>query len=307
MLSHPIKIAVHRTGLNSHTIRIWEKRYGAVTPARSATNRRLYSDADITRLQLLQQATQSGHSIGQIARMPDASLRQLVLDSQVSPSVTTAPQLDATPYIDQALQSIRQLDAAALEGGLVRASLDLGHAQLIEQVIEPLMRRVGELWHEGSLRIADEHLASSVVRRFVDGIRMGLQPALDAPHIIVTTPTGQLHEIGAVLVSTLAAAAHWRVTYMGANLPADDIAVAAHHNDARAVALSIVYPLDDPYLGRELIKLRQALGDDIYLFVGGRAVPSYSHILKRIDAIELNKLSDLRPHLHELQLAETRR
>ena len=77
MLSHPIKIAVHRTGLNSHTIRIWEKRYGAVTPARSATNRRLYSDADITRLQLLQQATQSGHSIGQIARMPDASLRQL--------------------------------------------------------------------------------------------------------------------------------------------------------------------------------------------------------------------------------------
>ena len=169
------------------------------------------------------------------------------------------------------------------------------------------MRRVGELWHEGSLRIADEHLASSVVRRFVDGIRMGLQPALDAPHIIVTTPTGQLHEIGAVLVSTLAAAAHWRVTYMGANLPADDIAVAAHHNGARAVALSIVYPLDDPYLGRELIKLRQALGDDTYLFVGGRAVPSYSHILKRIDAIELNKLSDLRPHLHELQLAETRR
>ena len=139
------------------------------------------------------------------------------------------------------------------------------------------------------------------------GIRMGLQPALDAPHIIVTTPTGQLHEIGAVLVSTLAAAAHWRVTYMGANLPADDIAVAAHHNDARAVALSIVYPLDDPCLGRELIKLRQALGDDIYLFVGGRAVPSYSHILQRIDAIELNKLSDLRPHLHELQLAETRR
>ena len=303
MQSHPIKIAVHRTGMNSHTIRIWEKRYGAISPARSTTNRRLYSDADIARLKLLQQATQCGHSIGQIAQMPDASLRKLVTDSQTSRPVTAAWP-DTESYIDQALQSIRQLDATALEGGLVRAGLDLGHVQLIEGVIEPLMRRVGKLWHEGSLRIADEHLATSVVRRFIDGIRMGLQPALDAPHIIVTTPAGQVHEIGAVMVSTLAATAHWRVTYMGANLPASDIAVAAHHNNARAVALSIVYPLDDPHLGHELIKLRQALGDDIYLFAGGRAASSYSHILERINAIKINELSDLRTHLHELQLAE---
>ena len=239
--------------------------------------------------------------------MSDESLRQLVSDNQGSAPPAKAPQLDSEPYVAEALQSIRLLDAAALEGGLVRASLDLGHAQLIEQVVEPLMRRVGELWHEGSLRIADEHLASSVVRRFVDGIRMGLQPALNAPHIIVTTPTGQVHEIGAILVSTLAAAARWRVTYTGPDLPADDIAVAAHHNDARAVALSIVYPLDDPYLGRELVKLRDTLGDDIHLIVGGRAAYSYRNVLKRIDAIELKELSDLRPRLHELQLAETRR
>jgi methanogenic corrinoid protein MtbC1 len=187
----------------------------------------------------------------------------------------------------------------------MRADLHLGHAQLVEQVIEPLMRRIGELWHEGSMRIADEHLASAVVRRFIDGIRHGLQADSNAPHLVVTTPAGQMHEIGALLVSTLAAAANWRVTYMGPNLPAEEIAIAAQANRARAVALSIVYPVDDPALGHELLKLRQALDENIAIVVGGRAAQNYQPILARINAVQLSALTDLRPQLHALPATET--
>ena len=56
---HPIKVAVRRTGLSAHVIRVWEKRYGAVVPARTAANRRLYSDEEIVRLQWLRQAVQT--------------------------------------------------------------------------------------------------------------------------------------------------------------------------------------------------------------------------------------------------------
>src|SRR4051812_29880471 len=75
---HTIKVVARRTGLSQHVIRIWEKRYEAVTPARSEGNRRLYADEEIARLQLLQQATLAGHSIGQIARLPTEDLRKLV-------------------------------------------------------------------------------------------------------------------------------------------------------------------------------------------------------------------------------------
>ena len=71
---HPIKVAVRRTGLSAHVIRVWEKRYGAVVPARTPTNRRLYSDEDIVRLQWLRQAVEAGQSIGRIAGLPTSEL-----------------------------------------------------------------------------------------------------------------------------------------------------------------------------------------------------------------------------------------
>ncbi len=308
MKRHPIKVATLRTGLTSHTIRVWEKRYNAVSPGRTETNRRLYSDDDIAHLHLLHQVTQSGHCIGDIAHLSPDELHSLttVLPAQPSPLQVPHEMAGQQGYVDRALQSVRQLDAIGLEGELTRADSDFGHVQLIEQVIEPLMRRVGKLWHEGSLRIADEHLASAVVRRFIDGIRRGLQTAPDALHLIVTTPTGQVHEIGALLVSALAAAAHWRVTYMGPNLPADQIALATRHNGASAVALSIVYPLDDPALGHELIKIRQALGDELPLIVGGPAAQYNQRILRRIGAVQLGALTELRQQLHNIHSTDVR-
>ncbi|HSH37156.1 MAG TPA: MerR family transcriptional regulator, partial [Chthoniobacterales bacterium] len=63
-----IKLVARQTGLSVHTIRVWEKRHGAVRPVRAANNRRLYSEQDIERLKLLRQATIAGHTIGQIAQ-----------------------------------------------------------------------------------------------------------------------------------------------------------------------------------------------------------------------------------------------
>lgn len=71
---HPIRVVVRRTGLTSHVIRAWERRYGAVTPHRTDGNRRLYSEADIRRLVLLNRVVQTGRSIGQIAALPEEKL-----------------------------------------------------------------------------------------------------------------------------------------------------------------------------------------------------------------------------------------
>jgi DNA-binding transcriptional MerR regulator len=63
-----------RTGLNAPSIRIWEKRYGAVVPERSETNRRLYRSEDVERLGLMKRLTDLGHAISRIANL---SLDQL--------------------------------------------------------------------------------------------------------------------------------------------------------------------------------------------------------------------------------------
>ena len=82
--NHPINAVVRRTGLSAYVIRIWEKRYGAVEPERTATNRRLYSDEQIERLALLREITQAGQSIGYVAKLPTEQLKQIAAASSAS-------------------------------------------------------------------------------------------------------------------------------------------------------------------------------------------------------------------------------
>src|SRR5215210_444129 len=69
------------TGLSADVVRVWERRYGAIRPARSAAGTRLYSDADVSRLRRLRQAVEKGHNISQAARLSESELDQLVSDS----------------------------------------------------------------------------------------------------------------------------------------------------------------------------------------------------------------------------------
>lgn len=63
------------TGIPVPTIRMWERRYGVVTPARSAGNGRLYSQADVDRLALLRAAVAAGHAIGTVALLSSEDIR----------------------------------------------------------------------------------------------------------------------------------------------------------------------------------------------------------------------------------------
>ena len=97
------------------------------------------------------------------------------------------------------------------------------------------------------------------------------------------------------------------MTYLGVSLPAAEIAGAARQNRAKAVALSLVYPEDDPRLEGELTRLREALPPEITLLVGGRAAPAYRPVLERIGAIEMKDLNHLCSVLDQLRKPATQR
>ena len=304
---HPIKVVVLRTGLSPHVIRVWEKRYGAVEPMRTPTNRRRYTDADIERLLLLQRATQIGRSIGQIAQLPTETLRNLVREDEAA-SLPPAPQPVSRPaplptqsYLDACLNAVEQLDSAAFEAILMRARVALSQPAFVEQLIAPLMEAIGNLFHDGSLRIMHEHMASAVVRNFLWSLKSGVEQSSYAPMLIVATPVGQWHEIGALMVASTASAEGWDITYLGANLPAQEIAAAVQQQSARVVALSLVYPADDPHIRQELAALRRYVGPDVELLIGGSGSAGYKDVLQDIDAVCLDDIAQLRTHLETLR------
>jgi DNA-binding transcriptional MerR regulator/methylmalonyl-CoA mutase cobalamin-binding subunit len=299
-----IKVVARRTGLSAHVIRIWEKRYGAVQPERTGTNRRLYSDEQIERLSLLREVTQSGHSIGHVAKLPTEKLRELSkeshgADGRASRGQTASPA--APTFLDECVAAVKSLDARALEETLKRAATELGAHGLLQRVVAPLAQTIGELWRNGTITAAHEHFASAVIRIFLGRAARPFAGTDSAPVIVVATPTGQIHELGALLVGAAAANLGWHVTYLGASLPAAEIAGAARQNRARAVALSLVYPEDDPRLEGELTRLRESLPPEIMLLVGGRAMPAYHDALEKIGATQVTDLSDLSSTLDELR------
>jgi DNA-binding transcriptional MerR regulator/methylmalonyl-CoA mutase cobalamin-binding subunit len=305
---HSIRIVARRTGLTLHVIRVWEKRYGAVTPTRTPTNRRVYSDADIERLQLLRRATLAGHSIGRIAKLPIGRLLDLLAaDERITPIPSKAigarfEDLAPPSILAACIKASEQLDARTLEEILTRAAVKFSQPVFIEQVIVPLMHRIGDLWHEGTLRVAHEHLASAVVRTLLGSLSRGFAPAASAPALVVATPTGQMHELGALIVAVTAASDGWRVSYLGPSLPAEEIAAAAHQNSARAVALSLIYPADDPYLKGELSTLRRGLADGVLVLAGGQAAAAYEDAFNETGVLWVKDLADLRGQLESLRL-----
>ncbi len=301
---HPIGVVCRRARMKPDRVRAWERRYGVVEPRRSGGNQRLYSDADIERLVLLRQATAAGHRIAGLAALTDAQLRQLLRADAGAASPVEVPGVrqddEVATLIRESLFAVQQLDRRLLRATLGRAESRFDTATFLESVLGPLVHRIGELWAEGGMAPAHEHMATSVIRVFVEGAgeRAGIAPT--GPTVLVTTPARQRHEIGALLALATAASEGWEVAYLGADLPAGEIASAARQLNASAVALSIVYPDDDPDLGAELITLRRHLGTDVDIIVGGRAAAAYVDALDQVEAIHVKGLGELRRTLTRL-------
>lgn len=301
---HSLRVVTQRTGLSTHVVRIWEKRYGAVIPKRSATNRRFYSDAEIERLTLLRLATAAGHSIGSIANLPLERLQTLVAEAE--PNTLTSRSAGKSVSLPESFQesclsAARQMNVALFEEALQRALIALGHQGLLQRVIAPLAKTVGELWRAGELTAAHEHFLTASLKVFLGQMAKQFAASDHAPGIIVATPAGQLHELGALMANTAAAHLGWRTIYLGASLPAAEITGAAAQNRVNAVALSIVYPEDDPGLPQELLNLRRFLPQQIQILTGGRAAAAYRPTLVRIGAIQSSDLDGFCKQLDALR------
>jgi len=307
-VTYPIQVVVRETGLSAHVLRVWEKRYRAVVPQRTATQRRIYSDADVHRLKLLRKATLLGHPIGSVANLPEEALETLL--KSAAPISSAGSIVDGTvtpdlPIILDCIEAVKAFDADTLSRLLERATVQLGHTGLLHRLIAPLAQRLGDLWSEGILRMSHEHFATALIRGFLLNPARQYAGASSNLALVAATPQGQLHELGAVMATALAAEQGWRAVYLGPSLPAAEIAGVAIQNDARVVALSIVYPDADPNVERELRDLRRFLPEKVAVLVGGRAAENYRPAIDAIGAFLVKDLAQLQIELAKIRASRT--
>ncbi len=248
------------TGLSVHVLRSWERRYGAVRPSRTPRGSRRYTAADVERLQLLRAAVRDGHAIGAIAALSDASLAALLAPRGAGP---------AQPF-DELLGAIARLDSAEVERLLAFQLVARGPSDFARDFALPLFVEIGARWESGRLSIGAEHVASFAAGSLLAGALRAAPRASDRPPILLATPAGERHEFGALAAALVAAGAGAHPVYLGADLPADEVARAAARLAARAVALGVV-ALDPGCAAAYLRALRGQLDASVGVWIGGAA------------------------------------
>ena len=269
LAEHPVQAVCRMTGLSPDVLRIWERRYEAVTPQRSPGGQRVYSDGEVSRLRMLAHLVARGHRIGQLARRSDEDLSALLAMHPTAGPTDAGPDPLATQVLAECLQAASGLDAAALDAALQRASALLGLSRAVDEVHAPFLREVGRLWGAGSLAPSHEHFGTMRLRTHLLSLILAQGRRSDAPRLLATTPSGERHEFGALLAAVVAAGEGWEVTYLGPDVPARDIAAAAIQIDARAIALSAVHPEASADVREELRELVAAVPPSTRVLIGG--------------------------------------
>ncbi len=225
------------------------------------------------RLALLHRAVEEGRNISHVAPLSVQELEELVREDQVErvgpPSAEPMDTLSASGILEKAGRAVREMDPAELERILMRGALALPVPTLLDEIVSPLLESIGTGWKAGQLGPAQEHVASVIVRRFLEWLLNTVGVGGGAPVLVAGTPAGERHELGALLAAVSAAAEGWRSVYLGPDLPASEIATAATRVGAGVVALSVVDPAKGHDLAREILRIRELLPRSIRLIVGG--------------------------------------
>lgn len=285
------------TGLNEHTLRAWERRYGAVQPQRTATGRRFYSREDVERLRILAALAGRGYAIGQIAGLSDADLARMMADSlalqnQASdlehlPSVSKAHS-DIAATLKVIAQATSSYDLARVHTEIARARARYGARQFALELVSPLMSTVDQLILRGQFTIGQEHALTAILRANLLDILLTLHrsslPLIDEPTtaapafgpprtFALSTMEGDLHELGILISAVLCAYHGLAPTYIGPNMPPEALASAASAMQIGAVIIG-VSPLPPGILPRSLADYVRILAAHLpatcEIWVGGR-------------------------------------
>jgi len=276
-----------QTGLSTHVIRAWERRYAAIRPRRSDSGRRIYTQSDIARLTLLKRLLNEGHRISTIAGLERDALSELIgthaAGGAAADDRAAAGSSSPDHLIDHCLAATRALDSDGLYRTLQEGLLRHSRQAFLDRLVKPFMHRVGRQWAEGSLRIVHGHLAAGVVHALLNGM---LNPCSDGtcgrPRMLIAAPAGQHCYLGALAVAVAAQDHGWRALMLGHNLPAEEIAAACNLFDAQLIALSITCRVDDEFTSHELSRLAELLDGRCRIVVGGQASRHYRPV---VDAV----------------------
>jgi len=255
-----------RVGVSDHLLRAWESRYGLLQPVRSPGGFRLYSEADESRIRTMQAHLADGLSAAEAAR---ATLGGAAAVPGAGPPAAVPAGGGYSAALRQALDAF---DEPAAQAVLDRVLADLSVPAVLRDVVLPYLAGVGERWQRGTASIAMEHFASNVIRGRLAGLARGWGSG-HGPLALLACPPGEQHDLALMMFGIVLHRNGWRIDYLGANTPVEELARAVGLSRPELVVLAATRPEALEPLKAELVSLAQRVP---LAFAGAGATPQFA-------------------------------
>jgi DNA-binding transcriptional MerR regulator len=224
-----------RVGVSDHLLRAWESRYGLLQPVRSPGGFRLYSEADESRIRTMQAYLAEGLSAAEAARA-------VLAGASAAPGTDPPAAMLAEGGYSAALQqALDAFDEPAAQAVLDRLLADLSVPAVLRDVVLPYLAGLGERWQRGTASVAMEHFASNVIRGRLAGLARGWGSG-HGPQALLACPPGEHHDLALMMFGIVLYRNGWRIGYLGANTPVDELAHAADVSRPDLVVLAAARP-----------------------------------------------------------------
>ncbi|MEL6255944.1 MAG: MerR family transcriptional regulator, partial [Bacteroidota bacterium] len=233
------------SNIKAHTLRVWEQRYGIISPKRSATNIRYYDDKDLQLVLNISFLNRNGHKISKISKMEPAEISEKVRK-------ISASNLEFPNQVNALVIAMVNLDEERFEKIISTNTLQFGFENTMLKIVYPFLARIGILWQTGSINPAHEHFITSLIRQklivAIDGQISPPNP--QAKRYVLFLPEGELHEMSLLFAAYLIKSRHNKVIYLGQNLPLKDLELILElYKPDYLVSIITSYPSGDDLSG----------------------------------------------------------
>ncbi len=263
MASYSIKELENLSGIKAHTIRIWEKRYNIIVPARTETNIRYYNDENLKRLLNIAILNRYGMRISTIAKLSDTEMSEKVMNvsSDTSNSETN---------IENLVVAMVEMDEYKIDRIFSRYIMHEGFEKSVTHLIFPFFEKIGLLWQTGSINPAHEHFVSNIFRQklMVAIDNVVIPENKDNKKFILFLPEGEFHELALLYYNYLIKKSGKKAYYLGNSVPYQDLLEANKRVDSDYLFTSLTSSLNTAEVKEYLFMLSQTFSTQ-KIFVTG--------------------------------------
>jgi MerR family transcriptional regulator, light-induced transcriptional regulator len=283
MAHYSIKDLEKMSGIQAHTIRIWEKRYKLIIPVRTDTNIRVYSDDDLKRILNVALLNRKGLKISKIAKLTVEEMNRKIMD-------LSNDTLSNDVQVESLVVSMIELNESKIEKIVRDLVAERGLEETITHVIYPFLRKSGALWLTGKINPGQEHFVSNIIRRKLFAAIDGLpQPKEGSPIVVMFLPEGEYHEIGMLFYMYILRKHGYKPLYMGPSVPFRDVIETQQKLGAEYLFTAFITTLQDFSFTEYTIKLAKTF-KKLKIILAGEIAANL--VLKRITNVSVVRNPD---------------